>query len=41
MGKSCLRFRDTQDLLTDVIGFLLASTPPEVLIARYEASRKG
>jgi hypothetical protein len=41
MDKSCLRFHDTPDLLTDVIGFLLTSTPPAVLIARYEANRKG
>jgi len=41
MGKSCLRFRSLDDLLMDVLAFIIASTPPEVFISRYEASRQG
>jgi len=40
MGKSCLRFRSVDDLLTDVLAFIISSTPPEVLISKYEASRQ-
>ena len=40
MGKSCVRFRKLDDLPLDVIGRVIAGTPPEELIARYEASRK-
>lgn len=40
MGKSCVRFRKLDDLPLDVIGRAVASTPPEELIATYEASRK-
>lgn len=40
MGKSCVRFRRLEDLPLDVIGRAVASTPPEALIARYEASRR-
>lgn len=40
MGKSCLRFRKLDDLPLDVIGRAIASTPPDELIARYEASRR-
>ena len=39
MGKSCLRFKKLDDLPLDVIGRAIASTPPDELIARYEASR--
>jgi len=39
MGKSCLRFKSTDDLLSDVIGGVIASTPVDTLIAQYEASR--
>ena len=39
MGKSCLRFKSTDDLLSDVIGGVNASTPVDTLIAQYEASR--
>jgi uncharacterized protein YdhG (YjbR/CyaY superfamily) len=39
IGKSCLRFRSADDLPLDVIGQLIASTPPETLIERYEKSR--
>ena len=37
MGKSCLRFKSLDDLPLDVIGEIVASVPPEALIARYEA----
>lgn len=39
MGKSCLRFKTTDDLPMDALGKLIASTPPEKMIALYEASR--
>jgi hypothetical protein len=41
MGKSCLRFRTLADLPLDAIGEVIASTPPEALIARYEAGQKA
>lgn len=40
MGKSCLRFKKLDDLPLDVIGRVIAGTPPEELIAGYEASRR-
>ena len=40
MGKSCVRFRKLDDIPLDVIRELIASTPPEMMIARYEESRK-
>ena len=40
MGKSCVRFRKLDDIPLDVVGDLIASTPPDELIARYEESRK-
>jgi uncharacterized protein YdhG (YjbR/CyaY superfamily) len=40
MGKSCIRFRTAEDLPLDVIGEVIASTPPEQFIASYEASRR-
>lgn len=39
MGKSCLRFKSPDDLLPEVIGAVIASTPVDTLIAQYEASR--
>lgn len=39
MGKSCLRFKSPDDLLPEVIGGVIASTPVDTLIAQYEASR--
>lgn len=39
MGKSCLRFKALDDLLPDVIGRVIASTPVDAHIAHYEASR--
>ena len=40
MGKSCLRFRDREDLLDDAVTSVIAGTPVEALIAGYEASRR-
>lgn len=40
MGKSCLHFKAVDDIPLDAIGEIIASTPPEKLIALYEASRK-
>lgn len=39
MGKSCLRFKKLEDLPLDVIGRLIASTPPREYITLYEQSR--
>jgi len=39
MGKSCVRFRKLENIPLEVIGELIAKTPPEKLIAQYEASR--
>ena len=39
MGKSCLHFRKADDLPLDAIGELIASTPPEKMIALYEEGR--
>lgn len=39
MGKSCVRFRRLEDLPLDAIAEVVAGTPPETFIARYEASR--
>ena len=39
MGKSCLRFKRAEDLPLDAIGAMIAETPPERLIAQYEAAR--
>jgi hypothetical protein len=40
MGKSCLHFKRLEDLPLDVIARVIASTPPEQFIERYEASRR-
>ena len=40
MGKSCVRFRKISDISLEVIGDLIARTPPGVYITRYEANRK-
>lgn len=40
MGKSCVRFKKTEDLALDVIGKAVAFTPVEKMIADYEAARK-
>jgi len=39
MGKSCLRFKSTDDLPMEALGKLIASTPPEAMIALHEAVR--
>ena len=39
MGKSCLHFRKADDLPLDAIGEIIGSTPPEKMIAMYEAAR--
>lgn len=41
MGKSCLRFRSLEDLPLDVVGEVIASTPPDEFIAWYEARSRG
>jgi hypothetical protein len=40
MGKSCLRFKKLDDLPLDVIGSVIASTPPAEFIALHENARK-
>ena len=40
LGKSCLRFKKLEDVPLDVLGEVVASTPPEQFIAQYEQSRK-
>lgn len=39
MGKSCVRFRQAEDLPLEAIGQLIASVPPDSFIAGYEAAR--
>jgi uncharacterized protein YdhG (YjbR/CyaY superfamily) len=39
VGKSCVRFRQIDDLPLDLIGKTIAATPVEEYIAMYEASR--
>ena len=39
MGKSCVRFRRLDDLPLDLIGEVVARTPMEEWIRRYEAAR--
>jgi len=39
MGKSCVRFKKVDDLPLGLIAETIAAVPPEVYIARYEASR--
>ena len=41
MGKGCLRFKALDDLPLDVIGKVIASMPPQVLIAAHEATHAG
>ncbi len=38
MGKSCLRFRNLEDLALDVLGEAIRRTPAKRLIANYEAA---
>ena len=39
LGKSCLRFKKLDDLPMNVLAEVVASTPPEAFIERYEAAR--
>jgi hypothetical protein len=39
MGQSCLRFKTLDDLPLDTVARIIASTPPEKLIAQFEAAR--
>jgi len=41
MGKSCLRFKKIEDLPLDAIGTIVASTPPEEMIARVKSVHEG
>src|SRR5688572_27362569 len=41
MGKSCLRFRNVEDLPLDAIGKIVASTPPDALIAKTEKAHSA
>jgi len=41
MGKSCLRFKDVDDLPLPAIGKLIASVPAAKYIESYRASRAG
>jgi hypothetical protein len=38
MGKSCLRFKRLEDLALDVIGEVIARTPPAAFMAVYDAA---
>jgi hypothetical protein len=37
MGKGCLRFKSVDDLLLDVVGSVIASMPPKMLIDAHES----
>lgn len=39
MGKSCIRFRDADDLALDVIGSIVRDSPVKAFIAQHEAAR--
>lgn len=40
VGKSCVRFKTLDDLPLDVIGRVIAATPPKAFIALYEAGQR-
>jgi hypothetical protein len=40
MGKSCVRFKDLDEVPLDILGEAVAKVPAGEFIARYEASRK-
>ena len=40
MGKSCVRFKTTDDLPMDLIAYTIASTSVDDYIKSYEAARK-
>jgi uncharacterized protein YdhG (YjbR/CyaY superfamily) len=41
MGKSCVRFKAIDELALDAIAKVIAGTPVDTYIARFEASRGG
>jgi hypothetical protein len=41
MGKGCLRFKNAEDLPLDVIGSVIASMPPRMLIDAHESAHAG
>ena len=41
VGKSCVRFREVEDLPLDLIGRTIASTSVDQYITRYEAARES
>lgn len=41
MGKACIRFKAIDDLALDAIASVIAETPVDEFISRYEAARKG
>jgi hypothetical protein len=41
MGKACLRFKSLDDLPLDVIGSVIASMPPQMLIDAHELAHQG
>lgn len=41
LGKSCLRFKRLDELELPAVERVIASTPPDEMIARYERSRGG
>ncbi|HYI08130.1 MAG TPA: DUF1801 domain-containing protein [Thermoanaerobaculia bacterium] len=40
IGKSCLRFKQLDDLVPDAVAKVIAATSPEQFIEKYEESRK-
>lgn len=40
MGKSCVRFRNLDDLVLEAVADVIASTPPDEYIRWYEAARR-
>ena len=41
MGRSCLRFKNADDLATDVIAESISSMPVDEFLRQYEQSRSG
>ena len=41
MGKSCVRFRELDDLPRELVGEVVAKSPIAELVEMYEASRSG
>ena len=41
MGKSCLRYRQVEDLRLDLLAEVVAATPPDRLIALHQRARTG